>query len=325
MKKRLFSGIQPTGAVHLGNYFGAIKNWVKLIDEFDCIYSIVDYHAITIEYDIKQMQEKILDAVATNIAAGLDPEKCSIFVQSRIPQHTELAWVLNSVTNMGSLERMVQFKQKSLQHEKNINSGLFTYPVLQAADIMLYKAETVPVGEDQLQHLELTREITRKFNFKYGEIFPECKEYITRGARVMGLDGDSKMSKSLNNYISLTEESETLKKKIMPAKTDENRQRRTDVGNPDICSLYSFHQLVSSDEELAEINTGCRSAGIGCVDCKKILLKNMDALITPIREKKMELLKDKSYLNDVLDQGAKKLLPIAENTMDEVRKSMGLR
>jgi tryptophanyl-tRNA synthetase len=324
MKKRLFSGIQPTGCVHIGNYFGAIKNWINLADDYESVFSIVDYHAITIEYDTKTMQERIMDAVATNIAAGLDPNKCNLFVQSHIPEHLELAWIFNSVTNIGSLERMTQFKQKSKQHEKNINSGLFIYPVLQAADIMLYKAEAVPIGDDQLQHLELTREIVRKFNHRYGNIFPECKDLVTPTPRVRGLDGEAKMSKSLNNYISLTEEADILKKKIMPAKTDENRQRRTDPGNPDICNVYSLHKLVTDKNKLAEINEGCRNASIGCVDCKKQLISNMEILIAPIREKKNELLKDKDYLSDILKTSVKNLKPIAEATIGEVKEAMGL-
>src|SRR3972149_2319400 len=173
MKKRLFSGIQPSGDVHIGNYLGAIKNWVNLIDNYDCIFCIVDYHAITVEYEPVEMQKRITNAVAVNVAAGLNPERCIIFVQSHVPEHTELAWILNTITPMGHLERMTQFKEKSQQHESNVNAGLFNYPVLQAADILLYKAEVVPVGADQVQHLELSREIARKFNSRYGDIFPE--------------------------------------------------------------------------------------------------------------------------------------------------------
>ena len=205
MKKRLFSGIQPSGDVHVGNYLGAIKNWVRMVDQYDCVFCIVDYHAITIEYDPQEMQKRILNAAAVNIAAGLDPNRCTIFVQSYVPEHTELAWILNTITPIGHLERMTQFKDKSKQHRENINAGLFTYPVLQAADIMLYKGEAVPIGEDQVQHIELAREIARKFNLRYGETFPEPLEILSEAPRIMGLDGKTKMSKSLGNYISLEE------------------------------------------------------------------------------------------------------------------------
>jgi tryptophanyl-tRNA synthetase len=323
--KKLFSGIQPTGTVHIGNYFGAIRNWVALQETHDCIYCIVDYHAITIEYDIANMQNCIIDSAATNIAAGVDPNKCSLFVQSMVPEHTELCWILNSVCNMGSLERMTQYKEKSKQHSENINVGLFDYPVLQAADIMLYKAEVVPVGEDQLQHLELTREIARKFNFRYGDVFPICKEFITPAARVRGLDGEAKMSKSLGNHVSLTEEAEELRKKIMPAKTDIQRQRRTDPGDPKVCNVFSYHQLFSTDADIQEIDQECRSAGIGCVDCKKRLIANMETMIAPIRERKKDLLTDPDTLRDTLNMGAKKVKTQAVATMEEVRSAMGLR
>lgn len=324
MKKRLFSGIQPSGEVHIGNYLGAIKNWVGMIDQYDCIFCIVDYHAITVEYDPKEMQNRIINAAAVNIAAGLDPNKCILFVQSHVPEHTELAWILNTVTPMGHLERMTQFKDKAKQHRDNINVGLFTYPVLQAADILVYKAEAVPIGEDQVQHIELAREIARKFNSRYGEIFPDPKEILSDAPRIMGIDGKTKMSKSRDNYISLVESSESIWKKLSTAVTDENRKRRTDPGNPEICNLFTLHKHYSSIEQIERINRECRTAEIGCVECKKILYENIIKALSPIREKYEELIKDKHSIIDILHEGAKKCKNMAEITMAEVRRQMGL-
>ena len=324
MKKRLFSGIQPSGNVHIGNYLGAIKNWVQMIEQYDCIFCIVDYHAITIEYDPKEMQRCILNAAAVNIAAGLDPNRCTIFVQSYVPEHTELAWILNTITPMGHLERMTQFKDKSKQHRENINAGLFTYPVLQTADILLYKGEAVPVGEDQVQHIELAREIARKFNLRYGETFPDPQEVLSAAPRIMGLDGKTKMSKSLGNYISLVETPESIWKKLSTAVTDENRKRRTDPGNPEICNLFTLHKHFSKKEQIDRINVVCRTAEIGCIECKKILSDNIVEVLTPIRYRYEQLIKDTTYLLDLLHTCAKKCKNIAENTMSEVKRKMGL-
>ncbi len=325
MKKRLFSGIQPSGEVHIGNYLGAIKNWTSLLDDYDCIFSIVDYHAITIDYDPAEMQKRIINAAATNIAAGLDPDRCIIFVQSQVPEHTELTWILNTLTPMGILERMTQFKDKAQQNEKNINVGLFDYPVLQTADILLYKGQAVPVGEDQVQHIELSREIARKFNTKYGKLFSEPQHLLSNAPRIMGLDGKNKMSKSMNNYISLIEEPDIIWKKLSRAVTDENRKRRDDPGNPDICNVYTLHKYFSTDSELDRINKECRSAEIGCVDCKRILSDNMIKELGPIREKSLELINKPELVKDALNTGAKKCQKIAKETMNEVRSLMGLR
>ena len=324
MKKRLFSGIQPSGDVHIGNYLGAIKNWIRLIDQYDCIFCIVDYHAITIEYNPQEMQRRVLNAAAVNIAAGLNPDQCIIFVQSYVPEHTELAWIFNTVTPMGHLERMTQFKDKSKQHRENINAGLFTYPVLQAADISLYKGEVVPVGEDQVQHIELAREILRKFNMKYGEPFPDPQEVLSEAPRIMGLDGKTKMSKSLGNYISLVESPESIWKKLSTAVTDENRKRRTDPGNPDICNLFTLHKYFSLKEHIDRINLVCRTAEIGCIECKKMLSNNIIDVLTPIRQRYEQLIKNQDDLLGILHTGAKQCKKIAEETMVEVKKKMGL-
>ena len=286
---RIYSGIQPTGEIHIGNYLGAISNWVRLIPQYDCIYCVVDYHAITIEYDPEEMSSAILDTAMIGIACGLDPEKCTLFVQSHVPETTELAWVFNTVTSMGALERMTQFKDKSSQHQQNINAGLFTYPVLQAADILGPKANGVPVGDDQAQHLELTREIARRFNYLYGETFPEAQTLYSPSPRIMGLDGQFKMSKSRENYISMKDEPDTIRKKLSTAFTDPDRKRRSDPGNPDICNLFTLHNSFSTDDQVAMIDTECRNAGIGCVDCKKVLADNMIAEIDPKESGKIKL------------------------------------
>ncbi|MCQ4573666.1 MAG: tryptophan--tRNA ligase [Candidatus Brocadiales bacterium] len=324
MKKRLFSGIQPTGEVHIGNYLGAIKNWVKLLDKYDCIFSIVDYHAITVEHNPDDMSKKILQVATADIAAGLDPERCTMFVQSHVPEHVELAWILNTVTPIGHLERMTQFKDKAQQQRENVNAGLFVYPILQAADILLYKAEVVPVGEDQLQHLELSREIVRKFNRRYGNIFPEPKELLSDAPRIMGLDAANKMSKSMNNYIGITESPEAIWKKLSVAVTDPARIKRSDPGTPEICNIYHLHKYFSSDEEIDWAADGCRTAGIGCLECKKVLSDNIIRELAPMRQKAKELDNDPGYVLNVLKRGAERCRELAHTTMKEVRSSMGL-
>lgn len=326
MKPILFSGIQPSGEIHIGNYCGAIRNWIRLMETYDSIFCVVDYHAMTQPYDRELLAQRTFDAILVNMAAGLDPSRCRIFVQSHVPEHTELAWVLNTVTPMGDLSRMTQFKDKSARGEEYINAGLFTYPVLQAADILLYKAVAVPVGEDQIQHIELTREVARKFNARFGEIFPEPAQIVPKeGARIMGLDGESKMSKSLNNYIGLLESSESVWEKLRPAKTDPARLRRTDPGNPDVCNIFTLHKNFSPVSEQAEVDQGCRTAAIGCIDCKKILHRNMMATLDPIRAKAEELRANPEIVEETIEQGAAACGEIADRTMDDVHAAVGVR
>jgi tryptophanyl-tRNA synthetase len=325
-KLRTFSGIQPSGEVHIGNYLGAISNWVEFLDDYEAIFCIVDHHATTIEYDPSSMPGRVFDAAVANIAAGLDPERCILFVQSEVPQHTELAWIFNTVTPFGDLSRMTQFKQKSSQHQENVNVGLFTYPVLQAADILLYKASAVPVGEDQVQHIELAREIARKFNARYGEVFPECKAHLTAAKRIMGLDGENKMSKSLGNTIGLLEQPESIWKKLGPAKTDIRRKRKSDPGVPEDCNVYlSYHRYFSSEDDLEWIQEGCTSAGIGCLECKKRLFANMLEVLDPIRERAAELRARPDYVHDVLGLGAAYCRSIAAAVLEEALGAMGLK
>ena len=325
MSKRLFSGIQPSGDIHIGNYLGAIKNWVRLIDEYDCIYCVVDLHAITVPYEPAEMQDRILSAAAVNMACGLDPERCTLFVQSHVREHSELAWLLNTVTPIGDLQRMTQFKEKARQHEANINAGLLTYPVLMAADILLYKGEVVPVGEDQVQHLELSREIVRKFNARFGPVFPEPEEKLTEAARIMGLDDPTcKMSKSMGNTIGLLEDPDSVWEKVRTGVTDPARVRRSDPGEPAKCNLYTLHQYFSAPDDLGHVAAGCRSAEIGCIDCKKILFERMMADLSPIRERAQALLGEPELVWGALERGAERCREWAAATMAEVRRAMGL-
>lgn len=323
--KRIFSGVQPSGRLHIGNYLGAIKSWIKLQDKYKCIYGIVDYHAMTIKYSPDDMQKRVLDCATSYLAIGLDPKKSSLMIQSAVKEHTELAWILNTITPISWLTRVPTYKEKSSQHPDDLNIGLLDYPVLMAADIILYKADAVPVGEDQLSHLELTREIVRRFNYRFGRVFPEPKSILSSGARIMGLDGKSKMSKSLNNCIYLDDTPDDIRKKLARAVTDPQRQRRNDAGNPDVCNIFSLHKLFSISEEIERVNKECRTAEIGCVECKKILAKNMSNDLTPIREKKLELNKDIDYVKDVLLAGIKESKIIAMETMEEIKQKIGVK
>lgn len=324
MKERVFSGIQPSGVLHIGNYLGAIRNWVSLLDDYDCIFCIVDLHAITVPYDPKELQTYIVDTATGYMACGVDPEKCTIFVQSDVPEHTELTWYFNTVIPLAYLERMTQFKEKSRQFKENINMGLLDYPVLQAADILLYKGEIVPVGEDQAQHLELSRDIVRKFNNLYGQTFPEPRTLLGVGARIMGLDGKDKMSKTKDNYIAITDSPEAIWKKLSVAVTDPARKRRSDCGNPDACNIYSLHKFFSTKEQLAYVSEGCRTAKIGCLDCKRILADNISAELRPIRERYAALKDNKNMIYEALDEGAERCRKIAHETIREVKGKMGL-
>ncbi len=328
MKKRFFSGIQPTGEIHIGNYLGAIQRWVELANnpEYEGILSIVDYHAMTMPYEAKELTAKIKEAATMIMACGIQPHNSILFIQSHVPEHTELAWIFNCNCTMGELSRMTQFKDKSQDRGESVWAGLFTYPVLQAADILLYKAQYVPVGEDQLQHLELSRDIARRFNARFGEVFPEPQALLGEARRVLGIDGDKKMSKSLGNTISLSESSQEIWKKLSTAKTDERRKRRQDPGIPTDCNIFtSYHRYFTGKEELATIDRECRCAGIGCMDCKKILAKNMETILSPIREKYYELKKDFSAVEQFLNASALRCHSIAQETMTEVRKKIGIR
>lgn len=321
----IFSGIQPSGELHIGNYLGAVKNWVELQSKYECIYCIVDYHAITGAYEPADLRRRTRQMAVSLFAAGLDPKKSTLFVQSMVPEHTELAWIFNSVTPLGELERQTQFKDKS-QRQESVNAGILIYPVLQAADILLYRADLVPVGEDQVQHLELAREVARRWNAKFeSDLFPEPKPLLTATRRIMGLDGQAKMSKSLGNTIGLLETPEEVWAKLRPAMTDPARVRRTDPGTPEVCNIYNLHRAFNDEATVAHVAAQCRSAGWGCLDCKKVLMDGMMRELTPIRERAMELEAHPEIVTDALATGARKSGEIAERTMITVRETMGLR
>jgi tryptophanyl-tRNA synthetase len=321
----MFSAMQPTGELHLGNYLGALANWVDLARVHEGLFCIVDQHGQTVAYEPAVMREKIREFVINYLAAGIDPERSTVFVQSDVPEHTELAWYLATVTQFGELTRMTQFKDKSAQHEENINAGLFTYPVLMAADILLYKATMVPVGEDQVQHLELARDVAHRFNTRFGDTFPLPKARLSQGARIMGVDGLRKMSKSLGNQIGLLETDDGLWAKLRGAYTDPQRQRRADPGRPEICNIYGIHKVVTPIEETQKLGVQCRTAAIGCGDCKKALLVHLSDRITPIRERAASLRAHPDLVDRILEDGARRARAIARATIEEVREKMGLR
>jgi tryptophanyl-tRNA synthetase len=322
---RIFSGIQPSGEIHIGNYVGAIRHWVQLVNRYECIYCVVDYHAITIEYEVALLQRRISETATILAACGLTPDKCILFVQSHVPEHTELTWIFNCITPLGELERMTQFKEKGRQHRHNINVGLLDYPVLQAADILIYKAGFVPVGEDQIQHVEFSREIARKFNARFGDTFPEPQVLLSNAPRILGTDGKLKMSKSINNYIGLLDPSEVIWEKLRTAVTDENRKRRSDPGNPEVCNIFTMHQAFSKPDQISFVDHACRTAEIGCIECKEILFKNMMEEIGPIQSRVKEMNGRPSYIVEVLKSGATRCHSIAEKVMDEVRGKIGVK
>ena len=322
---RIFSGIQPSGEIHIGNYVGAIRNWARLLDQYDCIYCVVDYHAITIEYEVASFQQRILETATILLACGLTPDRCKLFVQSHVPEHMELAWIFNSVTPVGELERMTQFKEKGRQHRSNVNVGLLDYPVLQAADILIYKAGYVPVGEDQIQHVEFSREIARKFNARFGEVFPEPKVLLSTAPRILGTDGQAKMSKSMNNAIGLLDPPEVVWEKLRTAATCEHRQRRSDPGHPEHCNIFTMHQAFSQPDQISIVDQGCRTAGIGCIECKKILYQNMMEEIGPVQGRVKELHERPETVIETLKSGAARCTSIADEVMDEVRTKMGTK
>jgi tryptophanyl-tRNA synthetase len=320
---RIFSGIQPSGVAHLGNDLGAIRNYVRLQDEYDAIYCIVDYHALTSTHDPDVLRARTRDMAASLLALGLDPEKCTLFVQSYRPEHTELSWLLATVTPVSWLERTPTYKEKRDQQPEDINHGLLTYPVLQAADIVIYKATQVPVGKDQAAHLELSREIVRAFNSRYGETFPEPQAVFTDAPTVLGTDGVRKMSKSLGNTIDILAEPEVIRKQVMSMVTDTQRILRTQPGRPEVCNVCQLQRFFGDDYE--ELWDGERTARTGCVDMKKVLADRIVRHYAPARERYLELQSSPQRVDEILAQGASRLSPLASDTMSDVRRKMGLR
>jgi len=319
----IFSGIQPSGVVHLGNDLGAIRNYVALQSEYEAIYCIVDYHALTSTHDPELLRTRTREMAAGLLALGLDPDRCTLFVQSHRPEHTELTWLLCTVTPVSWLERTPTYKEKVEQQPHDINHGLLTYPVLQAADIVIYKASLVPVGRDQAAHLELSREIVRAFNRRYGETFPEPEAVFTEAPTVLGTDGVRKMSKSVGNTIDILGEPDLIRKQVMSMVTDTLRIKRTDPGRPEVCNVCQLHRFFGDDWE--EIQDGERTARTGCVDTKKLLADRIIRHYAPARERYAELMAHPAEIDGILETGADRLAPKAKATMDEVRERMGLR
>jgi tryptophanyl-tRNA synthetase len=326
-KERVLSGMQPSGKVHLGNLVGALNNWVRLQDKYDCFYFVADWHALTTGYaDPSNIKENTNDLLLNFIAAGLDPDKSTIFIQSMVPQHAELHLLLSMITPLGWLERVPTYKEKQDNLEQRDLSmyGFLGYPVLQTADIVIYKAKHVPVGIDQMPHLEISREITRRFNSLYKvDFFPEPEGLLTEFPKVSGLDG-RKMSKSYDNAIYLSDAPEVVDKKIRQMTTDPARVRRSDIGDPEKSPVYQLHKIFSSASELLSVAEGCRTAGIGCIDCKKILINNIFTYLEPIWKKRAELIRHPDVLYEIAKKGSEKAALAAEETMKSIRLIMGL-
>jgi tryptophanyl-tRNA synthetase len=324
-KGRVFSGARPTGRQHLGNYLGAIQNYVALQQDYDCIYCIVDVHALTTVETTRELKQNTFEMAIDWLAAGIRPEESILFVQSHVPEVMELHTYLSMVTQLGKLTDLPTFKEKVAQQPENVNYGLLGYPVLMTADIVLYKAGIVPVGVDQAPHLEFAREIVRSFNYRYNTkvlIEPQVKH--TEILKVLGIDGKAKMSKSLNNHIELASTPEETTARVREMVTDPARMKRTDPGNPDVCNVYSMHKIFSPAEEVEMVNVECRRAGIGCVDCKKRLAANLNAHLEPFRAKRAALAACPEDVQDVLNDGGKRARAIAQETMEEVREAIHL-
>jgi tryptophanyl-tRNA synthetase len=322
-KGRVFSGARPTGRQHLGNYLGAIRNYVALQDDYECVYCVVDLHALTTLEDTEKLTEWTREMTLDWLAAGMRPEETMVFVQSHVPQVTELHTILSMVTPLGWLTRLPTFKDKVRQHPDNVNYGLVGYPVLMAADITLYKADTVPVGVDQAPHLEFTREIVRRFNHHFGEVLVEPQAKHTQFTKVLGMDGASKMSKSLDNHIEIAAEPDEIWQRVRTMVTDPARRYRNDPGHPEVCNVFTLHQFFSAGE-VDQIETDCRSAGIGCVDCKKKFAQNLSEYFSPFRERRAEFAADPDYVWDVLADGARRASAIAAEVLGEVKAAVGL-
>ncbi len=327
-KKRLLSGNRPTGLLHLGNYVGALQNWVKLQDDYECFYMVADWHALTSEYqDTSQLNYNIEQMLIDWLSIGLDPERSTLFIQSHVIQHAELMLLLGMFTPVSWLERCPTYKEQleQLAHKEIATYGFLGYPVLQAADIVIYKAHVVPIGEDQLPHLELTREIVRRVNFYYGkrqELLPEPQAILSPVPKLLGIDG-RKMSKSYNNCIYLSDSAELVAEKVRQMVTDPARVKRSDKGHPNVCSVFDYHKAFT-EERVSELETACREAGIGCTECKKILADSLNNLLDPFRQKRRELEENPQVIREVIHEGGERARRVAEATMQEVRSALKL-
>lgn len=324
-KGRVFSGARPTGRQHLGNYLGAIRNYVALQDDYECVYCIVDLHALTTVEDTENLRQNTHEMALDWLAAGLRPEETIIFIQSHVPEVTELHTILSMVTPLGKLTELPTFKDKVRQQPDNVNYGLVGYPVLMTADIVLYKTDVVPVGIDQAPHLEFAREIVRSFNYRYNTkvlIEPQMKNTLI--PKVLGIDGKEKMGKSLNNHIELAATPQETKARVLQMVTDPARIKRTDPGNPDICNVFTMHKVFSPQSDIDMVNVECRRAGIGCVECKTLFAKNLNAHLEPFRAKRAEIASKPEAVTEILNDGAKRARTIAQKTMEEVRAAVQL-
>lgn len=327
-RKRVLSGMRSTGKLHLGNYVGALQNWVAMQEQYECFFFVADWHALTTDYaDTSQVKQNSLDVMMDWLAAGLHPERCTMFIQSHVPQHAELHLLLSMITPLGWLERVPTYKeQRENITEKDLGTyGFLGYPVLQSADILLYKGNFVPVGEDQVAHVELTREITRRFNQFYNlgakEVFPEPQALKTKAAKLPGTDG-RKMSKSYGNTIMLTDPEPVVRQKLKTMVTDPARVRRTDPGNPDVCPVGDLHKIFSSAETNTKVNTGCRSAGIGCIECKGWAADSLVRILSPMQERRKKYEEKPRLAWDILEAGSERARKVAADTMNEVRAAM---
>ncbi len=323
-KKRILSGMRPTGQLHLGNYHGALENWVRMQEDYDCFFFIADWHALTSDYeDPSRIADYVKEMILDWLSAGLSPEQSTLFVQSHVKEHAELFLLLSMITPVPWLERNPTYKDQIVQLEKKDLStfGFLGYPVLQAADIIMYKADGVPVGVDQVPHVEITREIARRFNYFYGKVFPEPDAVLTPTPKILGLDR-RKMSKSYNNAIFLSDPPDEIRKKVSQMITDPDRARKSDPGNPGICNLFDFHKLYSPKETVQEMEGQCRSAGIGCVQCKKMMAENLVLYLAPMQERRRYYEGRPEVVADIIVTGGDKARKVAQATMEEVRSAI---
>jgi tryptophanyl-tRNA synthetase len=324
-KGRVFSGIRPTGRAHLGNYLGAFKNYVALQDDYECVYCIVDLHALTTVEDTLDLKQNTYDLALDLLAVGIRPEETILFIQSHVPQVTELHTLLSMVTPLGKLTDLPTFKEKVRQNPNNVNYGLVGYPVLMSADILLYKTDLVPVGIDQAPHLEFAREVVRSFNYRFNtNVLIEPQMKAAEVQKVLGIDGKEKMGKSLNNQIELAASPEETRQRVMQMVTDPQRIKRTDPGNPDVCNVFTLHKVFTPAEDVEMINVECRRAGIGCVDCKKRFAESLNKALGPFRAKRAEIASQPGRVPAVLADGADRARAIASKTMQEVREAVQL-
>ena len=323
-RERVLSGMRPTGKVHLGNHLGALENWVRLQDTYDCFYFVANWHALTDDYDTSEVPRDTIEMLADWLGAGLDPERSTLFIQSLVPEHAELHLLFSMITPVGWLERVPTYKERIEQQGiASPSYGLLGYPLLQAADILMYKPKWVPVGVDQVPHVELTREVARRFNAAFRSVFPEPDAKLTEIPKVPGTDG-RKMSKSYANAIYLSDAPEAIARKVRPMVTDPACKRRADPGNPDVCPVFDLHRIFTPAVEQEQCATGCRTAGIGCLDCKDVLLRHLVPRLDAVRERRQKFAEKPDVIVEILHEGSRRARAVAQRTMDEVRVAVSL-